>query len=324
VVTFTAKNTGNSISAPFYAALLWSTDQTVDGGDAVLVDSVQIDSLDAGQDTTLSVTCTVPNNAVVQRYYILVQADRHTDVFESDEGDNSFAVAEDVVRPNLSVQYFGALEGAILAGDTMSFQFIVRNSIANVPAAPSWIAFYWSVDDNLSADDAALGAFHIPDSIKSTRAYNGQCTRATPAGAVPGWYYIFAVADSGNLVQETNENDNVGLSYSIEVVEQLAPGEGEAVHQNILQLPSEVTLVSTYPNPFNPVAKVTYGLPQAAPVKLTVHDMSGRLVATLVDRTQSAGWYTAEWSGNNSPTGIYIFTLVSDGKTLVQKGVLMK
>lgn len=77
------------------------------------------------------------------------------------------------------------------------------------------------------------------------------------------------------------------------------------------------SLLAVYPNPFNPRATVLYQLPEERHVRLTVHDLSGRLVRVLVDESVPAGDRTATWDGiaaDGRPvaTGVY-FCRYEDG-----------
>ena len=71
-------------------------------------------------------------------------------------------------------------------------------------------------------------------------------------------------------------------------------------------IPLEFSLEQNFPNPFNPTTTIRYALPSSAHVKLTVHDILGREIATLVNEEQSAGWKEVRWDGSNFASGIYL------------------
>jgi hypothetical protein len=95
------------------------------------------------------------------------------------------------------------------------------------------------------------------------------------------------------------------------------------VEDNTMQ-PATCTLHQNYPNPFNPSTTISYQLAKAGYVKLTVFDLLGREVATLVNNIQSAGMHSATWNAKNSASGIYYYQLSSGINIQTRKLVLTK
>ena len=89
-------------------------------------------------------------------------------------------------------------------------------------------------------------------------------------------------------------------------------------------------LVGNYPNPFNPTTSVRYTVPRAGPVNLTVYDVSGRLVRTLVETaSHDAGRHSISWDGRDEngaevATGVYFARLSVDSQSASGKMVLLK
>jgi hypothetical protein len=89
------------------------------------------------------------------------------------------------------------------------------------------------------------------------------------------------------------------------------------------------SLSQNYPNPFNPATKIRYSIAISGKsqhnVKLLVYDITGRLVSVLVNSTQKAGVYEADFNGQNFASGIYFYKLnVDDNFSDVKKMVLVK
>lgn len=83
------------------------------------------------------------------------------------------------------------------------------------------------------------------------------------------------------------------------------------------------------PNPFNPRTSVGGDLVAAAPVRLTVHDLRGRLVAVLHDGSLDAGPFALDWdgrdlAGRSAPGGLYLIRLESGATVQQTKGLLLK
>ncbi len=89
-------------------------------------------------------------------------------------------------------------------------------------------------------------------------------------------------------------------------------------------VPKSFTLHPAYPNPFNPVATINYELITAGNVTLTVYDMAGREIATLVNQYRSVGYHTARWNADTHSSGTYFIQLTQGNNTTVQKIVLLK
>lgn len=97
----------------------------------------------------------------------------------------------------------------------------------------------------------------------------------------------------------------------------------------VREIPSDFALAQNYPNPFNPTTTMKYALAQDAPVTLTVYNMLGQKVKTLVDLQQEAGYYQINWDGTNEfggrvASGIYIYRLTAGKFTSTLKMNLLK
>jgi hypothetical protein len=84
-----------------------------------------------------------------------------------------------------------------------------------------------------------------------------------------------------------------------------------------------------YPNPFNPTTTLRYGLAEPGRVAIRIYDVSGRLVRTLVDAEQPAGYYVALWNGLNdsgqkAASGVYFCRMESAHFREIRKLVLLK
>ena len=103
----------------------------------------------------------------------------------------------------------------------------------------------------------------------------------------------------------------------------------EAAIENVIALPLEFTIESAYPNPFNPVVHVRFGLPKEATVNILIYDVAGRLISEYKVGNQSAGWHEFSWEGvdmlgQDVGTGIYLLTIQAGDKLQKQKITYIK
>jgi len=89
-------------------------------------------------------------------------------------------------------------------------------------------------------------------------------------------------------------------------------------------LPTVTGLHQNYPNPFNAKSNISYTLAEAGNVSLRVYDISGRLVATLLDGFQEGGEHEVTWDGSAVSSGVYFYKLQTSVFTDVKKMNLLK
>ncbi|MBN2858117.1 MAG: T9SS type A sorting domain-containing protein [Candidatus Delongbacteria bacterium] len=89
-------------------------------------------------------------------------------------------------------------------------------------------------------------------------------------------------------------------------------------------LPVSTELYQNYPNPFNPFTQIKFALSKASEVKLSVYNISGQKVAELENGSVHAGIHTVNFDGSRFNSGVYYYTLETDGKALTKKMILIK
>jgi hypothetical protein len=88
--------------------------------------------------------------------------------------------------------------------------------------------------------------------------------------------------------------------------------------------PAVYLLEQNYPNPFNPTTSISYSIPKAGNVKLTVFDVLGRDVAVLVNEFKTAGSYTIEFNASEFSSGVYFYRIEAGDFKDVKKMTLVK
>ena len=95
------------------------------------------------------------------------------------------------------------------------------------------------------------------------------------------------------------------------------------------EVPPAFRLEQNYPNPFNPSTTIAYTLLARANVKITVQDLLGRRIATLVDERQAPGVHRAHWDGTDErgvsqPSTVYFYRLAAGAFVQTKKMVLLR
>ena len=93
--------------------------------------------------------------------------------------------------------------------------------------------------------------------------------------------------------------------------------------------PTKYTLSQNYPNPFNPSTIINYELPKVSYVNLSIYDLNGTLINTLINQSQTPGKKSVKWNGvnnNKSPvsTGVYIYQIKTENFSSAKKMIFLK
>jgi len=132
------------------------------------------------------------------------------------------------------------------------------------------------------------------------------------SGSATSWLYVSAEAGAeyAYWLEVTELDGTVSRFGPTEIV---VPG---AV--------SELTLSDPYPNPASSALTVSYELAVDGAVSLSVYDLSGRLVETLVSEAQTAGRHSVSWDSSDSATGVYLLRLEADGEAITKRAVISR
>ncbi len=146
--------------------------------------------------------------------------------------------------------------------------------------------------------------------------------------ASPASYYDWVVPDETNETSRVRVvvRDAAGLAAHDESDGDFSlvdPGSGIVGGERLFALRQNV------PNPFNPVTRIAYSIPRAAHVRLTIYDVNGRVVRSLVDSDMAPNDYVSVWNGRTdqggeAASGIYLYRLTADGKELERKMILLR
>ena len=90
------------------------------------------------------------------------------------------------------------------------------------------------------------------------------------------------------------------------------------------EVPLELSLAQNYPNPFNPSTQIRFAIPEQRHVRLSVYNMLGQRVATLLNETHSAGWHDVTFDASGFSSGLYIYRLEADGYVETRQMLFVK
>jgi hypothetical protein len=96
------------------------------------------------------------------------------------------------------------------------------------------------------------------------------------------------------------------------------------VQGNSNELPTVYSLSQNYPNPFNPTTNIKFSIPNAGLVSLVVYDITGSVVATIINQNMNAGVFTADFDASSLSSGVYFYKLTSGSFAETKKMVLVK
>ena len=91
-----------------------------------------------------------------------------------------------------------------------------------------------------------------------------------------------------------------------------------------LEIPSETTISSVYPNPFNPITNITFGIESDSYVIAKIYDITGKEIIELTNSNYISGYHNIVWNADGHSSGMYLFVINANGVTNTKKLMLLK
>ncbi|UCE24178.1 MAG: T9SS type A sorting domain-containing protein [Candidatus Zixiibacteriota bacterium] len=244
---------------------------------------------------------TFPETPPEGRYHWRVRAHTETRYSVWSEG-SVFYVGVAVGVPSLLFP----TDGAVLENSPdLEFKF---TRVIGPDILAYWVNFY----DDPECTNLALGGY-----LDKFMCRGKDCTfplsyaaYGLPAGTV--YWRVKAIGELGDNFWPYSEVWSFTLT---DPIDEAKPMTG---------IPASVELKGNYPNPFNPATGISFGIPKTTHVRLEIFNIMGRRVATVVDETMSAGYHNVTWDGSKVGSGVYLYRLTADNKTLTKKMLLVK
>lgn len=242
--------------------------------------------------------------------------------------------APGTVLPN-SNAYLYCYHGSYIPSDTMFAGVgywirVVRSPIpfvgfAHQDTTTLPVQQRWNIVGTVSTPTAVSDISSLPPGLMVSNFYGYNGNNYFIADTLwPGHaYWIKASADGHIMVQQPHNTLAKAQGYGpLRIVDsgELPPPPPGGYHTPppVRQVPTQFALEQNYPNPFNPTTTIKYSLPAQGMVHLTVYNLLGQEVATLVSEQQAAGVYAIQWNAASVPSGVYFYQLRT-GEAIVTK-----
>jgi hypothetical protein len=121
---------------------------------------------------------------------------------------------------------------------------------------------------------------------------------------------------------EHGEGNTVAGQVVINAIDFIIP-QSVSNDEQVNNIPNVID-VSNYPNPFNPQTSIAYTLKNSGDVKLSVYNVKGQKVDTLVNERQTAGDHTIVWDAASNASGVYFLRLESGSSSVTRKMMMIK
>ena len=94
--------------------------------------------------------------------------------------------------------------------------------------------------------------------------------------------------------------------------------------QHLNEDPPKFRLEQSYPNPFNPVTNISFGISTRSYVSLKIYDLTGKEIVKIISEELPEGNYSVQWNAKSFPSGIYFYCLKAGNYSLTKKLILLK
>ncbi|MFQ6115945.1 MAG: T9SS type A sorting domain-containing protein [bacterium] len=132
--------------------------------------------------------------------------------------------------------------------------------------------------------------------------------------------YINIAARDGMVYPIWTRMDGFDLSVWMAIIDMTV--DVELVDEpNVID---DFELLQNYPNPFNPVTTISFQLPKTSQVNLSIYNIKGQLVRTLLNEKRTAGHHSVTWKANGVGSGIYFYRITAGNYSAVKKCTILK
>ena len=206
-------------------------------------------------------------------------------------------------------------------------EFLTNLAVHTVVSSPGQIGDFWfqeNVSNGVASAAVAYGTWHwqkiVVDgqNISVTAWADGE---AMPDTATYSYEALTSTEGPSFIIVGVTDDDSSSIEIDELWYNERPAGLGISDEAPIA---SRYELGQNYPNPFNPTTHIRFNIPETANAKLTVFNVMGEEVATLVNGVMQAGGHTVSWNAASMPTGVYFYQLESGNFSQTKKLLLVK
>jgi hypothetical protein len=196
------------------------------------------------------------------------------------------------------------------------------------------------INDTISFYERSVAASTFPDSIRVYWASNGDTVPGSGSFVELG---RFKTTTSGSWGERRFTLPTAGATGRFAINYRVAHGGPSGANSDYIgvdlvrllgsitgitpvnnQVPEKYSLSQNYPNPFNPVTNINFSIPTRGLVKLSVFDITGKEVVSLVNEVKPAGNYAVDFNASALSSGIYFYKIEAGNFTQTKKLMLIK
>ena len=244
---------------------------------------------------------------------------------------------------NNSTGWAGGYNGSLYKTTNMGDNWILQTT-----GTSEQISSIYFINENTGWITASTGVIRkTTNSGSNWFAQNSGTTKnlwaITLTNSQSGWI----IADNGLILKTTNSGNNwfaqqrltgsnlYSVSFVTNDVGWVVGANGTIIktvtggaptHASTISepMPDRYDIMQNYPNPFNPNTKILYQVPKTSNVKITVYDIRGKLIKTLVNEIMNAGKYKVTFDGSALSSGVYLYVMTAGDFKTTKRMILLK
>lgn len=212
--------------------------------------------------------------------------------------------------PNTSVVVTLSGPDTVIVGSTNNYTFSVSRSSGSFTKGGIDVA----VSTGTLGIGSSTGIKILNGEVVQSSNFSAPTTKTFTftAPSTPGIVTMYACGAGGTGTPPWNNAQNKTI-----VVKTVTSIEGNTTPENF-------ELSQNYPNPFNPITRINYEIANASKVTLTVYNVLGNKVTTLINQKQDAGKHFVDFDGSNYSSGTYFYKIETGDFSSIKKMLLIK